>query len=96
MLADGLDPVLEFHQLDLQRALEVLILAPRHLLGVGVILTPRVDRPAVRPEQHWVVVLIVVVHPESSDQDGVGRPVIGQRIEQVGCFISHGTSTPSF
>jgi hypothetical protein len=93
VLADRLHPVLQLDQLDLKRALEVLVLGPRHLLGVRVILTPGVDDAAVRPAQHRVVMLIVVFDGQAGDQDGIGRPVLRQRVELGSGFTAHVTST---
>jgi hypothetical protein len=94
VLAGRLHPVLQLDQLDLKRALEVLILGPRHLLGVRVVLTPGVDDPAIRPAQHRVVMLVVVFDGQAGDQDGIGRPVLRQRVELGSGFTAHVTSTP--
>ena len=88
LLPGGLHPVLQLDQLDLERALEVLVLGSRHLLRVRVVLPPGVDRPAV-PEQHRVVVLVLVVDGQAGDEGGVGGPVLGQRVERGGGFAGH-------
>src|SRR5579864_865335 len=92
-LPGGLHPVLQLDELDLERALEVLVLAARHLLVVRVVLAPGVDHPAVRPAQDRVVMLVVVVHHQARYQDGIGRPVRRQRVERVSCIAGHATST---
>ena len=92
-LPGGLHPVLQLHQLDLERALEVLVLGPRHLLGVRVVLPPGIDDPAVRPAQHRVVVLVVVVDGQAGQEGGIGGPVGRQRVEVGGRFAAHVSST---
>jgi hypothetical protein len=74
-LVDGLDPVLQLDQLDLQRPFQVLVLGPRHLLRVWVVLPPGVHDPAVRPAQYRVVVFVVVVHGQPGDEGRIGGPV---------------------
>jgi hypothetical protein len=92
-LPGGLHPVLQLHQLDLERALEVLVLGPQHLLGVRVVLSPGIDDPAVRPAQHRVVVLVVVVDGQAGQEGGIGGPVGRQRVEVGGRFAAHVSST---
>ena len=80
-LPGGLHPVLQLDQLDLERPLEVLVLGPRHLLGVRVVLPPGIDHPAVRPAQYRVIVLVVVVDGQAGQEGGIGGPVSRQRVE---------------
>jgi hypothetical protein len=62
-VAGVLRPVLQLEQLDLQEPLDPVVLLPAHALVVRVGLPPRVDRAAVRADEHRIVV-VVVHHPQ--------------------------------
>ena len=52
-------PVLELQQLDLEQVLLLVVLLARHPLVVRVVLPPGVDGPAVRVDEHRVVVVVL-------------------------------------
>ncbi len=56
----ALHPVLQLEQLDLQEALFPVVVGARHPLVVRVVLPPGVDRLAVGPQQHRVVIVVVL------------------------------------
>ena len=59
-LACGLGPVLPLEELDLQGALDVLVLGAFHLLVVRVVFAPRVYALAIGFDQHRIVLVAVI------------------------------------
>ena len=72
-LAGLLDPRLHLEQLDLEQPLVPLVLRPGHALVVRVTLAPRVQDPAVRPQQQRVVEVLGVGQQAVAAQVGVRR-----------------------
>ena len=98
LLAGVLGPVLPLQQLDLEGALDVLVLIAAHALFVGVVLAPGVDALAVWGDQYRVVFIGVIHHV----------PLGGCEVDEVHVFfvgVAHAlhlffglvseTSTPS-
>jgi hypothetical protein len=81
--AGALAVVLQLQQLDLQPALQPLVLVARHAVLVGVALAPRVDVVAVPVQQDRVVVVLVV--------DGVAVFVGGKGVQ---IYLCHGRGIP--